>query len=73
MRRALLLCAALALTGCPRGGIGEECNPDGTCNGPALSCQKTAINLWDFVPAYHCLLTEESPDGGAPSPKETTL
>jgi hypothetical protein len=41
-----ILCA-FVLAGCSvhhRGDLGEDCNPDGTCNAPALTCGARITN-----------------------------
>lgn len=34
-----LILYVVLLAACHRGDIDEDCNPDGTCNAPQLSCQ----------------------------------
>lgn len=60
----LFLISALAvvasLTGCKTSGLGDDCNPDGTCNGK-LVCKVKAINLVTGSRVYVCTIPEDKP------------
>ena len=55
-----LLAVVASLTGCKTGGIGEDCNRDGTCHGK-LVCKAQAINLWTGARTYVCAPPEDKP------------